>query len=289
MGKDFLGLRDQGCRGAWAILRQAQALLSAAPAAKSAIRIAVHIQENGENAPGVQTCAQSWEDTARLLGGVVLPLMPDSPNSADILSALSGMDATVLAVAGSDASTLREVAAGTALPVINAGNDTAAPCPALAEILYLCHARGQDEPVDGLRLGWLGRADGKLSGLVRSLLDAALCFQHEFFLAFPQGHGPEPEHLDFAMNAGGKIFLSHSPCPVVDGCHEIVAAPWLETDSGKAVLPRHPLLSDTEVMRAARGIPVWSLVPEIPDSDTTGTRQHCLAACQAALVLSAAS
>lgn len=297
MGRDFLQLRDRGCRGAWDIfLRAREACLA------KACRLEARPDPGFPSGPGrLALCLPSeqsrqadfWRETARQTGGEAFFLLPGgggARETADILGALSESEATLLIAGGLKAETLREVAAGSSVPVLNAGNGQAAPCQALAEVLLASLRRdaaaGREEPPDTLRLGWVGRADGEDAGLIRSLLDSALCFRHELFIAFPEGHGPDPDHLDFALNAGAKIFLSYDPVPAVEGCHALIAAPW--HDAGGGLAPRHPLASDAEVEEAARGIPVFSLVSDLPDTEGAGPassvgREACLLACQAAV------
>ncbi|MCH5276357.1 MAG: hypothetical protein J1E80_00820 [Desulfovibrionaceae bacterium] len=233
------------------------------------------------------TAAQAWQDAARCLGAAVLPLewkAEGKTEPAALIAGARGCD--VLVVGGLEPGILTELAQLAPMPLVNAGNETARPCQVLADLLAVSLRRNPAAaPLKALRAGWLGDADGPSAGLFRSWLDAALCFHLEFFAGFPRGHEPDAEHLECAMSAGARIFLSHDPLPVVDGCHVLVAAPWNASASGLGA--RHPLLSDPELAQAAAGIPVCPFDAHISseaDGPWEAERKACLRACQAALI-----
>lgn len=295
MDKHFLQLRSRGCQGAWDVFLRARALRLAevsdpagaegrpVPAVQSGIRLGLYFT------PGEEDAAAAWRETARRLDAVALRLDGEAGLDGAFASSLCGgagrAGADLLVVGGLAPDVMAEVARLSPVPLINAGNETARPCRVLADLLAASLRRDAAEvSLDSLRVGWLGDADGANAGLVRSWLDAALCFRLELFMGFVQGHEPDADHLDFAMSAGAKIFLSYDPLPAVDGCHVLAAAPW--NASARGLRPRHPLASDAELIRAAAGIPVCvfddALSPETDDSWTVG-REACLLACQTAV------
>lgn len=283
MDQHFLQLRSHGCRGAVELFVHAREMRLAAmsgasgPVTRPGLRVALYFaDERGRT-------AQAWQDTVRCLGATALPLTGKAEASV-LIAGASGCD--VLVVGGLAADMLTELARLAPMPLVNAGNETARPCQVLADLLAGSLRRNPAATsLESLRAGWLGDADGPHAGLLRSWLDAALCFHLELFLGFPQGHGPEAEHLDFAMSAGARIFLSHDPLLAADGCQVLVATPW--NASAPAPRPRHPLLSDPDLVRAAAGIPVCSFDAHISsetDASWAAERAACLQACQAALV-----
>lgn len=296
MDKHFLQLRSQGCRGAWEVFLRARETYLAgspahagpgaptpAPALRPGLRVALYF------APGEEDAASAWHGTVRRLGATPLSFAGETASEVGVLSLCeeaTHIQADLLVVGGIAPAVLTELARIAPMSVVNAGNETARPCRVLADLLATSLRHGTtDNTLDAVRIGWVGDADGMNAGLARSWLDSVLCFRHELFMAFPQGHEPDAEHLDFAMSAGAKIFLSYDPLPAVDGCHALVAAPWNAPVRG--LRPRHPLASDAELDRAASGIPVCSFHADMPpdeaDARWAADREACLQACQAAV------
>lgn len=291
MNKNFLQLRDQGCQGAWEIflrareMRLAETDASAASGALGAVapRLALHFT------PDEQHQLTGWQEVARRLGGAAVTLegapgMSGGFAASALFSEVACANVDMLVVGGLETDALNELARIVPRPVINAGNELARPCRVLADLLTVALRLGPAaNKLDAVRIGWVGGADGENAGLARSWLDAVLCFRHEFFMAFPQGREPDAEHLDFAMNAGAKIFLSYDPLPATDGCHALVATPWIGAGRTGGLTPRHPLASDAELARVTEGVPVFPLVSGLPDA-LQADREANLLACQTALV-----
>lgn len=295
MDKHFLQLRSRGCQGAWDVFLRARAMRlagdspgagAAAPASgvRPGLRLALHF------APGEEDMAAAWNETARRMGATALPLPENTGLSGAFASSLRDgavrAGAELLVTGGLAPDVMADLARIAPMPVVNAGNETARPCRVLADVLAAVLRRDPAvQEMDSLRIGWLGDADGANAGLVRSWLDAALCFHLELFLAFPRGHEPDADHLDFAMSAGAKIFLSYDPLPAVDGCHALAAAPW--NASTRGLRPRHPLASDPDLVRAVARVPVFSFDVDVspgPDEiPRAAAREACLLACQVAV------
>lgn len=210
MGGHFLQLRDQGWPGAWEIFFRARELRACAePPCPGGTKTAVAFV----CAPEFLAEAENWRESAALAGCEIT----DEVSRADIVvgEGLSGEELLTLADREQTPS------------VINGGNENASPCRVLGDLLALVRHFGHDaDKLDGMRLSWIGNASGRFAGLAGSWLDSCLCFRHELFLSFPPGGEPGAEALDFAMNAGGKIFLSHDPALVVEGAHGLIAVPW---------------------------------------------------------------
>ena len=269
MGGHFLQLRDQGCRGAWEIFFRARELRACAePPCPGGTKTAVAFV----CAPEFLAEAENWRESAALAGCEIT----DEVSRADIVvgEGLSGEELLALADREQTPS------------VINGGNENASPCRVLGDLLALVRHFGHDaDKLDGMRLSWIGNASGRFAGLAGSWLDSCLCFRHELFLSFPPGGEPGAEALDFAMNAGGKIFLSHDPALVVEGAHGLSAVPW---HTGRASpSPRHPLLT-MGLREAARSVLgealLFSFLPDTAPSAWEEERRACLIACQAAVL-----
>lgn len=291
MEKNFLQLRDQGCQGAWEIflrareirLAEGNSFAASRPSAIKPPRLALYFT------PAERHQLPLWQETARRLGGTatVLEGAPDITGglaASTLFSEMACAHVDMLIVGGLESETLRELARIVPRPVINAGSELARPCRVLADLLTVALRLGPAaNKLDTVRIGWVGGADGENAGLARSWLDAVLCFRHEFFMAFPQGREPDADHLDFAMNAGAKIFLSYDPLPATDGCHALVAVSWQGAARTGALTPRHPLASDAELNRAVESLPLFPVAVDLPDT-LQADREANLLACQAAVV-----
>lgn len=274
MDTHFLQLRGHGCNGIWNIFQRARTLLdtpTSTPALATRQLALLLADADSWQAP-------FWEKAAALAGFTVSTVV----NSAE----LHALQPAIGVVSGFDDNAMAALVAnaGTSI-ILNAGNDSARPCQVMADMLATVQRLGPDaDHITKVRICWIGGADGPNAGFVNSWLDMALCFQHELFLSFPQGREPNPDPLDFAMNAGAKIFLTYDPSMVLDGAHALIAAPWLAPSD--AIVPRHPLLADTALASAAKELfilPVPSIALPI-STETQQQRTACLVACQTALL-----
>lgn len=280
MDKHFLQLRGQGCNGIWNIFQKARTLFSDPHTPADPVRPCSLLLTDSE---AWQT--PFWEKAATLAGFTLSHL-----SGVSQLGNGHQLSGQLAIIGGFDDKILSELATNAGVTIINAGNEHARPCQVMADMLAAVTRLGPDaDRITEVRISWIGGADGENAGYVHSWLDLALCFQHELFLSFPQGREPSPEPLDFAMNAGAKIFLTYDPTTVLDGAHALIAAPWSPSASSTpagAITPRHPLLFDTAMADAASKLlvlPVPSVALPIPSSDQQ-LRDTCLVACQAALL-----
>lgn len=274
MSRYFLQLRDHGCQGAWEIFFRARELRQGSRPGDAGASVALAI------APENDASARNWRESVELAGCVLKDGAPVSSPGA--------LQADIIVGVGLSCGELLAFADGERGPsLVNGGNETASPCRVLGDLLALVRHWGHDaDKLDKIRLCWIGNAKGEYAGLADSWLESCLCFRHELFLSFPPGGEPHSEPLDFAMNAGGKIFLSHDPSLVVEGAHGVIAVPWL---TGQPVpAPRHPLLADAELRGKARSelgeAPVFSFLPGAASSTWEEERRACLIACQAAVL-----
>ncbi len=270
MGGHFLQLRDQGCQGAWKIFTRAREVCQSAPPADKAedsLSVALSIASGREDA------METWGKSIALAGCV----QTDNLLQADIIVGEGIPQEELLRMSGR----------GNSPTIINGGNEIASPCRVLGDLLALTRKYGHDaDRIDRIRISWLGNASGEFAGLADSWLESCLCFRHEFFMSFPPGGELRSGLLDFAMSAGGKIFLSHDPEVAVDGAHGVVLVPWRADDS--SLSPRHPLLMEGAVREKARSelgeALLFSFLPDVNPTAWEEERRTCLIACQAALL-----
>ncbi len=109
---------------------------------------------------------------------------------------------------------------------INMGNESNRPPRLLADLAFFhtilsAHKDGQSplqdtiQPIDwtSLRLAWVGGANG----LANSLIEAAMYFPFELFMALPEWGEPDREILGLSLAAGARIFLTREPDLAVEG------------------------------------------------------------------------
>jgi ornithine carbamoyltransferase len=105
---------------------------------------------------------------------------------------------------------LRELAAHSTVPVLNALSDSGHPMQILADLQTVRSWHGK---LDGLRYAWVG--DG--NNMANSWLEAAGLLGLELTLACPEGYDPDPEQVAFAKSRGAKVRVVRNPKEAVDG------------------------------------------------------------------------
>ena len=114
---------------------------------------------------------------------------------------------------------IEEMAAYSAVPVINALTDSYHPCQVLADCQTLIEHKGK---LDGLKLAFVG--DG--NNMVHSWLEAAAIVPFSFALACPKGYEPDPAILRQAFSRGAKITITHSVKTAVTDADAIYTDVW---------------------------------------------------------------
>jgi ornithine carbamoyltransferase len=105
---------------------------------------------------------------------------------------------------------LRELAAHSTVPVLNALSDSGHPMQLLADLQTVRSWHGK---LDGLRYAWVG--DG--NNMANSWIEAAALLGLELTLACPEGYDPDPEQVAFAKSQGAKVRVVRNPKEAVDG------------------------------------------------------------------------
>lgn len=136
-------------------------------------------------------------DTARVLSGYVDAIMVRTFGHAEVV----------------------ELAAHSAVPVINGLSDLLHPCQLLADLLTVREEFGPE--LEPLRVAWVG--DG--NNMANSWLNAASLLGFELRLACPEGYDPDPEILARASGRG-RILLTRDPREAVEGAHVVTTDVW---------------------------------------------------------------
>jgi ornithine carbamoyltransferase len=105
---------------------------------------------------------------------------------------------------------LRELAAHSTVPVLNALSDSGHPMQLLADLQTVRSWHGK---LEGLRYAWVG--DG--NNMANSWIEAAALLGLELTLACPEGFDPDPGQVAFAKSKGAKVRVVRSPKEAVEG------------------------------------------------------------------------
>jgi len=119
--------------------------------------------------------------------------------------------------------TIDELAAWSAVPVINALSDRFHPCQALADIFTLQEHFGE---LGGLKLAFVG--DG--NNVAHSLMISALRMGLNFSIATPAGYEPDAEIVTqaeaLAAISGSQLFITNDPAEAVSGAQAVYTDVW---------------------------------------------------------------
>lgn len=236
------------------------ALIFEKPSTRTRVSFEVGIQELGGHAVVLRS------DELQLSRG-------ESPRDTALV--LSRHVAAVAMRTGPDA-TLEELAAYSAVPIINMLSARHHPCQALADLLTLREAYGS---LDGLRLAYIG--DG--NNIARSLaLLGALAGMH-VALASPAGYALEDD-LALAPDASGRVTLHRDPREAAAGACAVYTDVWVSMGDESTAQERRSALAGYQVDAAlldaaAPGAFAMHDLPAHPDEEITaallyGSRQR---------------
>jgi len=118
---------------------------------------------------------------------------------------------------------VKELAAHSDVPVINALTDDYHPCQALADLMTLYEVKGS---LKGYKLAYVG--DG--NNVAHSLMIGCAKTGVHCTIATPEGYEPKQEILDkaieFAKSTGASIELTHDPKAAVAGADAVYTDVW---------------------------------------------------------------
>jgi ornithine carbamoyltransferase len=172
--------------------------------------------------------------------------------------------------------TVQELAAHSAIPVINMLTPSHHPCQALADLLTLREAYGS---LEGLRVAYIG--DG--NNVARSLALLGTLAGIDVAIASPPGYTLEAD-LPLAAGARGSLFIHTDPHEAVAGACAVYTDVWIsmgdESSAGerRAALDGYRL-DDSLLDAAADGAFAMHDLPAHPGEEITaevlyGTRQR---------------
>ncbi len=243
-----------------ALAGRSVALIFEKPSTRTRVSFEVGIQELGGHAVVLRS------DELQLSRG-------EAPRDTALV--LSRHVAAVGLRTGADAI-LEELAAHSAVPIVNMLSARHHPCQALADLLTLREACGS---LDGLRVAYVG--DG--NNIARSLgILGALAGMHVAF-ASPAGYALEDD-LELPMDASGAVTCHSDPHEAVQGAVAVYTDVWVSMgDESTAEQRRRDLagyrVDDALLDAAAPGAFAMHDLPAHPGEEITaevlyGSREH---------------
>jgi ornithine carbamoyltransferase len=206
--------------------------------------------------PSTRTRVSLHAAIARL-GAAPLLIRPDELQLgrgepiSDTARVLSGYACAIAARVFSQ-QTIEEMAANSAVPVINALSDLHHPCQALADLMTVEETFGS---LAGLRLAYVGEGNN----VAHSLMEAGALLGMEIVVASPDGLGPDPEvtagAAETAVANGGSVSVVSHPLSAAANASVIYTDVWVSMgDEDEAAQHRElltPYRVDAALMAAA--------------------------------------
>ncbi|PCI51481.1 MAG: ornithine carbamoyltransferase [Alphaproteobacteria bacterium] len=195
----------------------------------------------------------SFEMSIHQLGGTAIVLQGNDmqlgrgESVSDTAQVLSGFVDAVMLRADSHESLL-EMAAHATVPVINALTDFSHPCQVMADVLTFEEHRG---PIKGKKIAWSG--DG--NNVAVSWIHAAVLFDCELVLACPKEFCPPTQVLEWAVNNGGRVTLTHDPAEAAKDADCIITDTWVsmgDTEAAERIAILAPYQVNRKLMQEAK-------------------------------------
>jgi ornithine carbamoyltransferase len=167
----------------------------------------------------------------------------------DIARVLSGYHAA-LGARVFDHRVLEQLAAASAVPVVNLLSDTGHPCQSLADLLTMRQAWGD---LAGRTIAWIG----DFNNVARSLALGAALSGMRLRIASPAGYGPSESDLDRLLAAGldGPPTVTDRPAEAATGADAVHTDVWASMGQEDEADARHRAFEgfqvDEAVMAAA--------------------------------------
>ena len=138
-----------------------------------------------------------------------------------------------------DHEMVRDLAANSAIPIINGLTKLSHPCQVLADLMTFEEKKGS---VGGRTIAWVGDA----SNVLTSWIHAAGRLDFNFRIATPRELAPRESLRDWAMGAGAKIEFGDDAERAVKGADCVITDTWVSMGDEDAV-KRHNLLRAYQV------------------------------------------
>lgn len=140
-----------------------------------------------------------------------------------------------------DHANVCNLAAASAVPVINGLCDRFHPCQILADLLTIQEVKGG---LEGLQVAWVG--DG--NNVCHSWMIAAAQMGFQLRVATPEGFEPDSELLAECQRVrAGSVVVDRDPQAMVDGVDVLVTDVWVSMGQEKEAARRRRLFADYQV------------------------------------------
>ena len=134
---------------------------------------------------------------------------------------------------------LVELAEHASVPVINGLTDRTHPCQIMADVMTFEEHRG---PIAGRTVAWVG--DG--NNVASSWIQAAAQFGFSLRIACPEQLSPNRAVLDWALQRGADIVVTHDPADAVRDADCVLTDVWVSMGDDQAE-SRHNILAAYQV------------------------------------------
>jgi ornithine carbamoyltransferase len=147
-------------------------------------------------------------------------------------------------------ATIEEFARCATVPVINGLSDFHHPCQALADLMTVIERKGH---LEGIRFVFIG--DG--NNVANSLIESAASTGMDFFIASPEGYGPDAATVERARKRGkGRISVMTDPKEAVAGADVLYTDVWVsmgqEAEAEQKALKFQAYQINAELLRLAK-------------------------------------
>jgi len=168
----------------------------------------------------------SFDLAVKQLGGKSLILNPDeihygsgNENLHDTAKILSKYADIVMLRTHAHKNVL-EFSKNLSVPIINGLTNLSHPCQIMSDVMTFEELKG---PIKNKKIAWLG--DG--NNVVYSLIEAAVQFEFQLFIACPKGYEPNEKILQWAKKNKGNIFITKNPLEASSKADCIMTDKWI--------------------------------------------------------------
>ena len=134
------------------------------------------------------------------------------------------------------------------IPIINGLTDLSHPCQIMSDIMTFEELRG---PIKNKKIAYLG--DG--NNIVYSLIEAAVQFDFELFIACPKGFEPSKNILQWAKKNKGNISVTRNSINAVSSADCVITDKWIsmsdKIDKKKKKKALKPYQVNNKIMKKA--------------------------------------
>ena len=197
----------------------------------------------------------SFDLAVKQLGGKSLILNPDeihygsgNENLQDTAKILSQY-ADIIMLRTLVHKNVLEFSKNLKIPIINGLTNLSHPCQIMSDIMTFEELKG---PIKNKKIAWLG--DG--NNIAYSLIEAAVQFDFELFIASPQGYEPDKKILHWAKKNGGNIIVTRKPLEATSGADCVMTDKWIsmsdKINKNKKKKALRPYQVNQKIMKSAK-------------------------------------